>query len=84
MNQDFHIEQGVLTAYTGRDECVTVPDWVHTIGEGAFKACVSLKRVVLPDHLHHIQASAFKGCRKLRDIQIPKLQIGRASCRERV
>ncbi|MCI8577163.1 MAG: leucine-rich repeat domain-containing protein [Lachnospiraceae bacterium] len=71
MNQDFHIEQGVLTAYTGRDECVTVPDWVHTIGEGAFKACVSLKRVVLPDHLHHIQASAFKGCRKLRDIQIP-------------
>ena len=40
---DFLIEDGVLKSYTGRDECILVPD-VHTIGEGAFKGCVSLKR----------------------------------------
>lgn len=38
---DFLIEDGVLKSYTGRDECILVPD-VHTIGEGAFKGCVSL------------------------------------------
>ncbi len=67
---DFLIEDGVLKSYTGRDECILVPD-VHTIGEGAFKGCVSLKKVVLPDGLCRILSGAFKGCRKLREIEIP-------------
>lgn len=69
--QNFYITDGVLCAYTGREEVITVPDGVHTIGEGAFKACVSLKKVVLPDHLCHILSDAFKGCRKLETIHIP-------------
>lgn len=69
--QDFHITDGVLSGYTGREECITVPEDVHTIGEGAFKACVSLKKVILPEHLCHILSGAFKGCRKLEDIHIP-------------
>lgn len=76
--QDFHITDGVLHAYTGRDESIIVPEHVHTIGEGAFKACVSLKQVVLPDRLRHILSGAFKGCRKLEHIHIPEgvLTIG--------
>lgn len=70
--QDFHITDGVLHAYTGRDESILVPEHVHTIGEGAFKACVSLKQVVLPKHLRHILSGAFKGCRKLEHIHIPE------------
>ena len=70
--QDFHITDGVLHAYTGRDEFVIVPEHVHTIGEGAFKACVSLKKAVLPSRLKHILSGAFKGCRKLETLHIPQ------------
>lgn len=70
-HQDLHIEGGVLLSYTGREESVAVPESVHTIGEGAFKACVSLKKIELPSGLCRILSGAFKGCRKLKEIQIP-------------
>lgn len=72
MSHDLHIRDGVLLSYTGRAESVTVPDQVHTIGEGAFKACVSLKQVILPEGLCRILPHAFKGCRRLTDIRIPQ------------
>lgn len=68
---DFHIENGTLISYTGREESITIPDQVHTIGEGALKACVSVKHVILPDRLRRILSGAFKGCRKLETIRIP-------------
>ena len=42
--KEYLIKDGVLQAYTGREEILIVPDGIHTIGEGAFKACVSLKK----------------------------------------
>ena len=72
MNHHFHIQNDILLSYEGRDESVIVPEGIRTIGEGAFKACVSLKQVSLPSALCHIMAGAFKGCRKLRKIQIPQ------------
>lgn len=70
--KDYHIKDGVLQAYTGREEVLTVPNGIHTIGEGAFKACVSLKKVILPAGLRFIMENAFKGCRKLEEIEIPQ------------
>lgn len=72
MNHHFHIQDDILLSYEGRDESVIVPEGIRTIGEGAFKVCVSLKQVSLPSTLCHIMAGAFKGCRKLRKIQIPQ------------
>lgn len=76
---EFIIEDGVLKAYTGRAEIVEVPKEVHTIGEGAFKACVSLRKVVLPFGLQCIQDHAFKGCRLLEEVRFqtacPKWEI---------
>ncbi len=71
MENDFYIENGILKAYKGRDELVVVPENVHTIGEGALKGCVSIKKVVLPFGLSRILSGAFKGCRRLREIEIP-------------
>lgn len=68
----YHIKNGVLQAYTGREEIIAVPNGIHTIGEGAFKACVSLKKVVLPTGLRCIMEDAFKGCRRLEEIEIPQ------------
>lgn len=71
MENDFCIENGILKAYTGREEFIVVPEQVHTIGEGALKGCVSLKKVVLPSGLRRILSGAFKGCRQLKEIEIP-------------
>lgn len=67
----YEIEDGVLVRYTGREEVLQVPEGIHTVGEGAFKGCVSLKKVVLPQGLNCIMGDAFKGCRKLEEIIIP-------------
>lgn len=69
--QYFQIENGVLIRYTGREEALQVPEGIHTVGEGAFKGCVSLKKVVLPRGLGCIMGDAFKGCRKLEEVVIP-------------
>lgn len=71
MTDFFRIEEGVLVSYEGREETAVVPEQVHTIGDGAFKACVSLKRVILPEGLQAIGENAFKGCRKLQEVRIP-------------
>lgn len=69
--EEYQIRDGILESYRGRETCVEVPKGVHTIGEGAFKACVSLREVILPAGLRTIGSRAFKGCRKLEKIEIP-------------
>lgn len=76
---EFIIKDGILEAYTGREQEICVPEGVHTIGEGAFKACVSLERVVLPESLTCIGDHAFKGCRRLAGIRIPE-GVSRIGC----
>lgn len=71
MHEFYQIENGVLIRYTGREEELQVPQGIHTVGEGAFKGCVSLRKVVLPAGLQCIMGDAFKGCRKLEEIVIP-------------
>lgn len=71
MAEYYQIQNGVLVRYTGREEVLQVPEGIHTVGEGAFKGCVSLKKVVLPAGLNSIMGDAFKGCRKLEEIVIP-------------
>ena len=41
--KDYHIKDGVLQAYTGREEVLTVPDEIHTIGEEELRAVVTWK-----------------------------------------
>ena len=72
MTEHFQIKDGVLEAYTGREEVLRVPEGIHTIGAGALKACVSLKNLILPSSLRCIMESAFKGCRKLEEVEIPQ------------
>ena len=71
MTEYYQIEDGILKLYTGREEVVWLPEGIHTVGEGAFKGCVSLKKVVLPIGLKRIMGDAFKGCRKLEEVIIP-------------
>ena len=72
MTEYYQIENGILERYTGRDEVIEIPEGIHTIGVGALKGCVSLKKVLLPHGLNYISPDAFKGCRKLEEIVIPE------------
>ncbi len=67
----YQIENGILKRYTGREEAIRIPSGIHTIGKGALKGCVSLKKAVLPPGLQYIEEDAFKGCRRLEEVVIP-------------
>lgn len=63
----------VLSAYTGHEASVTVPDWyrglpVVAIGEGAFQGNSALTTVKLPSTITVIGKAAFKNCSSLRSL----------------
>lgn len=68
---DFVIENGVLTRYTGQGEAVVVPDGVTTIGKRAFCNCKSLTSIHIPDGVTEIGERAFSWCKSLTNIHIP-------------
>ena len=70
-SEDFIIENGVLTAYTGTGEDVKVPEEVREIGERAFQNNTTLKNIELPSGLETIGAYAFSGCSALKGVRIP-------------
>lgn len=44
MTEYYQIENGILKRYIGREEVIAIPEGIHTVGEGALKGCVSLKK----------------------------------------
>ena len=55
----FRIENGVLIQYTGKEEIVTVPDGVTSIGRNVFMSQLQIKKVILPEGLTTIGEGAF-------------------------
>ena len=62
---DFVIEDGVLTKYTGSGGVVAVPDGVRIIGRGAFEGCDCLTELYLPESVVELQDWAFDWCDRL-------------------
>jgi len=66
--EEFEIENGILKAYTGTANEVTVPEGVTEIGDDAFKGMAHLLKVKLPESVRRIGDRAFKGCRQLNKV----------------
>ncbi|WP_194252855.1 leucine-rich repeat domain-containing protein [Segatella copri] len=49
-----------------------IPDYVTSIGNGAFYDCKSLRNIVIPDSVTSIGDSAFSGCESLGSLVIPE------------
>lgn len=66
-----------LTAYTGNETDVVIPDGVGSI-LGAFLDNTEVTSVEIPDSVTKIDSSAFEGCTSLTNIEIPDsvIQIG--------
>ena len=68
---DFKIENGILTSYTGPGGNVVIPNAVIAIGESAFLCCSGLTSIAIPDSVTSIGEYTFSGCSGLTSIAIP-------------
>jgi len=69
MIEDFEIQDGILTAYFGSDNNITIPDSVTEIGESAFEDS-DIASVVIPNGVKVIGDNAFENCTFLKSINI--------------
>ena len=63
------VGDGILLAYKGNDNIVSVPGSVKRIGAEAFKGCTGIEKVILPNSVEVIGEAAFDGCSRLTEIE---------------
>lgn len=63
------VGDGILLAYKGSGNVVSVPSQVKQIGAEAFKDCTDITKVILPDSVEVIGEAAFQGCSSLTELE---------------
>ena len=71
MKSDFKIKKGVLLEYYGKEESVTIPNGVTSIGKWVFDYYDMLTNIIIPDSVTTIEQGAFAHCTSLTSIIIP-------------
>ena len=71
INPELIIENNTLIKCNSDAKHITIPDYVTSIGKGAFSNCKSLTCVTIPDSVTSIGAKAFYGCDSLTSVNIP-------------
>ena len=69
---DFVIENGVLTQYSGSDSIIEIPECVTEIGEYVFSEAGKITKVIFPQGLTKIGRESFSKCRKLEEVVFPQ------------
>lgn len=62
LQEDFIIEDGILTKYNGKGGDIVIPDGVREIGPHAFENCVEVTSLRTGKDLRVIGYLAFSGC----------------------
>ena len=82
-------ETAALTAYSGRDHLLVIPETVDGfpvvwIGKKAFLSCKTLREIRLPENLAGIGDWAFAYCAGLETVTLPyrRLEVGQGAFKE--
>lgn len=67
---DFEMDGTKLLKYSGREQVVTIPEGVKTVGEEAFAGNDNLVKVTVSGEVESIGYRAFAGCDNLRTIYV--------------
>jgi hypothetical protein len=65
---DFVIENGVLTGYTGTDTVIMIPDTVTSIGDRALMGLTGITSITIPSSVTNIGLDVFDNCSGLTEI----------------
>lgn len=71
VDEEFVIVDGVLLAYNGMEDNITIPEAVTETFVQALHAC-KVKSIVVPNTVKKIGAKSFQNCSKLENITIPE------------
>lgn len=71
----FVVQDGVLTAYTGEEADVVLPEGVTVIAAYTFADNAALVSVACPDTLQAIEDYAFAGCTALQQVTYPETAV---------
>lgn len=84
VENDFVLTGNTLTKYLGKDEIVTIPNGVTTIGCNAFEKNTTLQKIIFPETLEIIEEKAFLKCARLSEAVFPQnlKKIGGAAFKE--
>ena len=84
VDNDFVLAGNTLTKYLGKDEIVTIPNGVTTIGCNAFEKNTTLQKIIFPETLEIIEEKAFWKCARLSEAVFPQnlKKIGGAAFKE--
>ncbi len=69
--EDFTIEDGVLTGYSGKASKIEIPAGVTVIGNNAFEGNRRIKSVTIPDSCLQVGYEAFYDCQNLTELVLP-------------
>ncbi|MBR6487242.1 MAG: leucine-rich repeat domain-containing protein [Lachnospiraceae bacterium] len=69
---DYEMDGSTLVKYNGKDDIITLPNTVQTIGKDAFSGNDQLVKVTMPDSVRTIDFAAFEDCTSLMQVVIPE------------
>ena len=69
--EDFLIEDGSLTEFSGEKPIVVLPSNIKRIDDDVFLECNHIKHIVLPSELNELGFAVFSDCESLTEVTIP-------------
>lgn len=70
LNYDYHIQDGELIEYFGKDKNVVIPHGITKISAGAFFMCTDITHITIPEDVSEISSEAFTNCPNLSGITV--------------